>query len=206
MGVKLQKKLKEENLYFIVYNSDKKTYNDWFMFDEYKELPILEKYFFNLMASELNDLFENKDYSSSKYKASLLLLYNLCFDGEKLNLKCTNLLSELYINIRYRDLSQKIEAMRNKISRESIERNRASILNTKLSELSKETIQLFNQVKSKVKEQNSDEILREIIFLSLKTEYEQAIKRAKKLEDMVEFGKNLCKSEGKRFEDIADIR
>ncbi len=195
MDIKLQKRLKNDELYFVVCNIEKKLFNDWFIFDKYKELPILEKYFFDLMSKELGETFNNKVYSSNTFKAVLLIMYSICFDGDKIDIKSSNLISNLYINLRYNDLANAIDFLKTKYDINSINAYKDELLNTPLSSLSIETRKKFDVFKNKVAKNKSDEeVFKELIYLCIYTEYERACVRAKKFNNLLDEMKGFAKA------------
>lgn len=202
MDIRLQKKIKNDNLYYLVSNIEKKVYNDWFLFENYKEIPTLEKYFFELMSKELKETFKNKEYSSVKYKSVLLIMYNITFDGDKLDIKSTSLLSDLYLNIRYKDLATPIDSLRNKYTVSAIETYKRYLLSTRLNQLSSETRKLFFKLKEKIgKDKDDDVLLKEILYLCIYSEYTKAIQRAHKMNDFLNEIKEIAKNENVNFDE-----
>ena len=197
----MQKKLKNDELYYVINNLHTKLYNDWFIFGKYKEIPLLEKYFFEIMTKELIASFETKTYSSSKYKALLLVLYNICLDGDRLNIKSSNLLSNLYLNVRYKDFVSEIDAFKGKFEESSIETCKNNLMKKTYADISAESKRLFDIVKAKIgKDKTNDDVFKEIMFLCVDSEYEKAKSRANKMHNLIQDIKQFAKNENIEFD------
>lgn len=202
MDIRLQKKLKNDNLYYLVSNIEKKVYNDWFLFENHRELPLLEKYFFDVLSKELKETFGEREYSSVKYKSILLIMYNITFDGDKMDIKSSNLISNLYLNIRYKDMANAIDALRNKYTANSIETYKNFLLSTPINQFSIETRKMFNTLKEKIgKDKDEKEILKELLYLCIFTEYNKALQRAQKMNGFLDEIKNIAKKENINFDE-----
>ena len=200
MQIKLQKRLNDNNLFFLVNNMDEKKYDDAFLFESYEKYPNLEKYFFRIMSEELKETFEvAKTYSPMKYKTTLLILHNICFDGDTIDIRSVNLISDIYFKIRYEELVNQIEAFRFKINYEAVEKYTKEVFSIKYNNLSIKSQQLFDKLCNEVNPSSKEELFKEVMYLCISLEYERAKKRCLAAENVSNELERILKEEETRF-------
>lgn len=204
MNLRLQKRLENDELHYVVYDMDEKLIRDWFVFDDYKNLPVLEAYFFGLMSQELAETFENKSlYSPVRYKSILLVMHNICFDGNHINIKVSKPLSELYLAMKYNVFSSQIDTIKNRLEITSLEKIETDFLKLTIKDLPKEYLKNYYEVKDKIAKNKSDDVFfRELLHLCSDSEYYRAKEKANKMLNLID---DLKKIATEYNVDVSDI-
>lgn len=187
--LKLQKKLKDGDLYYLIYNMENKTILDWFIFKDYKECPKLEIYFFGLMFKELQDTFnyDHSEYSQAKFLANLLIQYNILVDGNVITIKHSKLINEAYMEIRFNCLSNSISSFKNKLNTKAIKAYKERILNADFDNLLTQKAKTsINKINAMLKLDHNQSIIKEVVYLCLEKDYNLSLKKSIKLKQICE--------------------
>lgn len=196
MNLKLQKKLENDRLFYLVADADKPdTFYEYYEYPNYKNTPNIENICYKIMAQELVNAFKGKNFSSSNYKSVLFLMHGIILDGNVIDITSSNELSPLIDNIRFKDLYNVINSFRKKLSIQVLDYFKDKILSINISQFSEDTKALFEQFLTSVKyTRDKDVIFKEILYLAIINEYNRAyvkvyaeeqriIEAAKKLDD-----------------------
>lgn len=196
MNLKLQKKLENDRLFYLVADADKPdTFYEYYEYPNYKNTPNIENICYKIMAQELTKAFKDKNFSSSGYKSILFLMHGIILDGNVIDITSSNELSPLIDNIRFKDLYNVINSFRKKLSIQVLDYFKDKILSINISQFSEDTKALFEQFLASVKyTRDRDVIFKEILYLAIINEYNRAyvkvyaeeqriIEAAKKLDD-----------------------
>lgn len=196
MNLKLQKKLENNHLYYLVADADKPdTYYEFYEYPNYKNTPNIENICYKIMATELQKAFKGRNFSSQSYKSVLFIIHGIIIDGNVIDISSSKELSPLVDNIRYKDLYNVINSFRKKLSIEVLDYFKDKILSINIDEFSTETKKLFNDfLKATNYTRDKDTVFKEILYLSIINEYNRAyvkvyaeeqriIEAAKRLDD-----------------------
>lgn len=192
MNSRLQKRLneKQDRLFYTVYNQEKNEYYDLFEFKRFAELPIIEKTVFKIFLDCFNQTFETSDYRFPYYKTNLLVLYNIQFeeleDYKVISYKICNLLKEIYIQIRWKELYNLINTFKAKLTPEGVEKLKDYILAMPLSDFSTELKEKFYKFKEQISYKNDDaKLFKECLILSIYDEYQKGLLRTTKTQKKI---------------------
>lgn len=184
MILNFEQREKNNKRFFVVNDLEKNVMYDFFEFPNYKEMPILTNYFFNLMNKEFRDTFNNgDDYSRARFLSNLLIMYNICFDGNIIDIKTTKLLKPIYFELRFKEMINRIDFMNGKRNSKSLTEYREKLTDLSLNKFSDKTKELFNDVNNEItKNKKSDELFKEILKLTTAKDYQLAYDKALEFE------------------------
>lgn len=194
MAIKLQKREKNGYIYFVVFDTVRKKIKDWFLFRKENELKLIENFLFNLLNSELNELFEESaEYNSIKFRIDLLITYRIGTDNDILSFRNSKIFNEFYLDIRYKEYVNLIDFFKQKIDTASIEKYFTYILSNATMKFDYENTQKnFNIVNSLIGKKGEElNIIKEFLILACEQEFNKAMKRAKRLSELEKKSKFL---------------
>ena len=181
VDVKLTKTEEQNKLYYLVQDKNKKdTCYDYFEFPRYKDMPNLETACFKIMAKELMKYTLVSNYTTSGFKNHLFLFTGLLFEENKIDLSTLKVLLPVVTNIRFKTLYNTINRFRALDVIDKVDFYKDEILKFTYDEFTDETKKLIDEaIKNLALNKDRNELTKEIVYLSLKNEYERAIIKAK---------------------------
>ncbi len=128
--LKLQKRIQNDNLYFVIIDIQNGCFRDMFYVSKDKEFPVLSEYIFKIMLETLDSLFKDKPYNQKEYYDNLLIFHKLCFKNSNVMLDTVVPINNLTTSIKYGCLSNIITILQKKISVDGVEKLKSIIYNT----------------------------------------------------------------------------
>lgn len=182
MDIRLQKRLNETNdrLFYTVYNQAKDEYYDLFEFKRFKEVPIVEREIFKIFLNCFSSVFTKNEYKYPYFKANLLVLHGIQFEELEnykiISYKVCNLLKDVYIQLRWKELYNLANSFKAKLTPEGVENLKNYILDMKLKDFSDDLKSKFREFESEISFKGKEEdLFKECLTLSIYDEYQKGL-------------------------------
>ena len=139
----------------------------------------LDKYFYDVILKRIKELFEDTPYNLGVLKNDLRILYGIKIDDSKtVDYSTSKLLKEIYLKLKYKDLSWYLDFLKKKITKEGQRKVIDAILKL---DVNKETFDLILKL-SNFTEIKYQDLIKEIKYLCMKESIKLSNKKIKEYE------------------------
>ena len=94
--LKLQKRIQNDKMFFIVLDYSEGCIKDMFYFSEENQFPLIEDKIFEIMATDLEIEFKTSSYSRRRFQISLLTTYRISIEDDSVNFKNSIFCNDFY--------------------------------------------------------------------------------------------------------------
>lgn len=174
--LKLQKRIENKKMFFIVLDYSEGCIKDMFYFSEENQYPLIENRIYQIMSDDLEIEFKDKSYSRRRFQISLLTTYRICIEDDSINFKNSMFCNEFYNYMKFDRLITLISYLRGKITLEGLENCKNSIIKeTNFNSLNSRGVALYEKTHQLIApEDKNNKLFKEFLLLAIDDEYKFA--------------------------------